>query len=200
MKEFFLIFTLILFPIIKQNNSISLNNVPILFIGDSHTANHSWGWQILLKNKTKLELHNTSVVGRHVSTMLKTSKKTISPYFKYCFIYGGVNDIYSKRNPHLVYKDVQSIVNICNLNNVKPVIIIGLNVNECIKTTDKQEYFKKNYIKYQQLLKDSIVGAKIISINNINRNDCFDWICHMKYSGHKKLSDIVIKEMNFKSY
>lgn len=200
MKELYLILILTLSPLFIQNNTIDLKNVPVLFIGDSHTSNHSWGWQILLKNKTKLELHNTSVVGKHVSTMLKTSKTIIKPYFKYCFIYGGVNDIYSKRNPYLVYKDIQIMVNICNLNNVKPIVIVGLNVNECIKTTRNQEYFKINYIKYQHLLKDSISGAKIININSINRYDCFDWICHMKYSGHKKLSDIIIKEMNFKTY
>ena len=200
MKELYLIFVLILSSLFIQNNIIDLNNVPVLFIGDSHTANHSWGWQILLRNKTKLELHNTAVVGKQLPWMVSIGKKTITPYFKYCFIYGGVNDIHSKRNPYLVYKDVQHIVNICNSKNVIPVVILGLNVNECISVTKEKEYFSINYKKYQQLLNDSIVGAKIININTINKNDCFDWICHMKYSGHKKLSDLVIKQMNFKSY
>ena len=100
----------------------------------------------------------------------------------------------------MVYKNVQHIVNICNSKNVIPVVILGLNVNECISVTKEKEYFSINYKRYQQLLNDSIVGAKIININTINKNDCFDWICHMKYSGHKKLSDLVIKQMNFKSY
>jgi hypothetical protein len=199
MKELYLILILILSPLIVQNTPIDLNNVPVLFIGDSHTSNHSWGWQVILKNKTKLKLHNTSIVGKHLPYMVSVAKKTITPYFKYCFVYGGVNDLYGKRDPYLVFKDVQKIVNICKQNNVQCVIITGVSPN-CIKPLKDGKLFFKNYSKYQQLLTDSIVGAKVISITTVNTNDCYDWVCHMNQSGHKKIANTVIEKMNFKIY
>jgi hypothetical protein len=199
MKEFVLIFFLILSPFIIKDSTVDLINVPVLFIGDSHTSNHSWGWQVILKNKTKLKLHNTSIVGKHLPYMLSVAKKTITPYFKYCFVYGGVNDLYGKRDPYLVFKDVQKIVNICKQNNVQCVIITGVSPN-CIKPLKDGKLFFKNYSKYQQLLTDSIVGAKVISITTVNTNDCYDWVCHMNQSGHKKIANTVIEKMNFKIY
>jgi len=199
MKELYLILILILSPLIVQNTPIDLNNVPVLFIGDSHTSNHSWGWQVILKNKTKLKLHNTSIVGKHLPYMVNVANKTITPYFKYCFVYGGVNDLYGKRDPYLIFKDVQKIVNICKQNNVQCVIITGVSPN-CIKPLKDGKLFFKNYSKYQQLLTDSIVGAKVISITTVNTNDCYDWVCHMNQSGHKKIANTVIEKMNFKIY
>jgi len=199
MKELYLMFFLILSPLISQDTTIDLNNIPVLFIGDSHTSNHSWGWQVILKNKTKLKLHNTSIIGKQLPWMVNVAKKTITPYFKYCFIYGGVNDLYGKRDPYLVFKDVQKIVNICKKNNVECVVITGVSPN-CIEPLKDSRLFLKNYTKYQQLLIDSTTNAKVINITTVNKNDCFDWVCHMKYSGHKKISELIIKKMNFKSY
>ena len=53
--------------------------------------------------------------------------------------------------------------------------------------------------KLQQMLLDSLPGVKIIDTREIiAKQDCSDFLCHMKLSGQKKIADKVVSEMNFK--
>jgi hypothetical protein len=45
-----------------------------------------------------------------------------------------------------------------------------------------------------------IVGGKVINTRVITKSDCWDGLCHMTPSGHKKIGNCVIKEMKFKTY
>ena len=49
------------------------------------------------------------------------------------------------------------------------------------------------------MLLDSLPGVKIIDTREIiAKQDCADFLCHMKLSGQKKIADKVVAEMNLK--
>lgn len=179
---------------------VDVKDKSAIFIGDSHTANHSWGWQIILCEKTGMKMTNTAVVGRHLPWMVKIAKKDVNNSFDYCFIYGGANDIHGKRSPYETYKDVQTIVDICNQNNVIPVVLTGFDAEECVRPIRGQEFYPKAYTEYQLILKDSIRNAILIDTKVVERSDCGDWTCHMNLSGHKKVAQRVIDIMKFKTF
>jgi lysophospholipase L1-like esterase len=66
-----------------------------LFIGDSHTANHGYGWQVQLCQATGLIQNNISVGGKTTGWMLTQANLNVNPNYDYCFIYGGANDMYN---------------------------------------------------------------------------------------------------------
>jgi hypothetical protein len=171
-----------------------------LFIGDSHTSNHSWGWQVLLCKETGLLMNNTAIIGKHTPWMLNVAKNSIHSGIDYCFIYGGANDIHGNVNPYKVVGNIQKIVDICNAKKVKAVVLTGFDAEKCVKPIRGQEFYPKAYTKYQRILMDSIRGAKVIDTRVVVRTDCGDWTCHMKPSGHRKVADAVIKQMKFKNY
>lgn len=189
-------------PVPKQglDTIVDVRGKTALFIGDSHTANHNWGWQVLVSKKTGLRMNNTAVIGKHLPWMVNVAKTSVTSNFDYCFIYGGANDIHGNRNPYLVVKDIQKIVNICNSKGVKPVVLTGFNAEECVRPIKGQEFYPKAYTRYQRILMDSIKNATVIDTRVVVRTDCGDWTCHMNPSGHKKVSERVIKTMKFKTY
>jgi hypothetical protein len=181
-----------------SDSLISVHNKKALFIGDSQTANHRFGWQVILCQKTGMILTNTAVVGKHLPWMISVARKTVSSAYDYCFIYGGANDIHGNRNPYLVAKDVQKIVNLCNENGVKAIVLTGFNAEECVKPIKGQEFYPKAFSRYQKILIDSITGAKVVDSRVVARTDCGDWTCHMQPSGHRKVAHAVINQLNFK--
>lgn len=183
---------------IVEDTIVDVNGKRALFIGDSHTANHDWGWQVIVCKKTGMVLKNTAVVGRHLPWMVSVAKQTISPYYDYCFIYGGANDIHGNRNPYSVVKDVQKIVEMCNMNGVEAIVLTGFNAEECVKPISGQEFYPKAYTRYQKILMDSIKDATVVDTRVVVRTDCGDWTCHMNPSGHKKVANAVITRMKFK--
>ena len=96
----------IITPVPKQglDTVVSVRGKKALFIGDSHTANHDWGWQVIVCKKTGLILNNTAVIGKHLPWMVNVANMGVTKNFDYCFIYGGANDIHGNRNPYLVVK------------------------------------------------------------------------------------------------
>ena len=182
----------------KPDTVIDVNGKRVLFIGDSHTANHNWGWQVIVCQKTGMRMNNTAVIGKHLPWMVSVAKQTITPYYDYCFIYGGANDIHGNRNPYSVVKDVQKIVEVCRMNGVEAVVLTGFDAEECVKPIKGQEFYPRAYTRYQKILMDSIVDATVVDIRVVVRTDCGDWTCHMNPSGHKKVANAVIKQMNFK--
>ena len=171
-----------------------------LFIGDSHTANHNWGWQVLLCKETGLIMNNTAVIGKHTPWMVSIAKSSIHPGLEYCFIYGGANDIHGNRNPYEVVGNIQKIVDICNSKGVKAVVLTGFDAEKCVKPINGQEFYPKAYSRYQRILMENIKGASVIDTRVVVRTDCGDWTCHMNPSGHRKVANAVIKQMKFKNY
>lgn len=184
----------------KQNTDtvVSVKGKKAIFIGDSHTSNYDWGWQVILCKKTGLIPNNTAIIGKHLPWMVNVANMGVTNNFDFCFIYGGANDIHGNRNPYSTVKDVQRIVDICNSRGVKPFVLTGFNAEECVRPIHGQEFYPKAYSEYQKILIDSIKNSTIIDIRVIVKNDCGDWMCHMNPSGHKKIAEAIIQKLKLK--
>jgi len=186
--------------IIVQDTIVDVKGKNVIFIGDSHTSNSDFGWQLVLSNKTKMRMNNISVGGKTTVWMLQRAKETLHIGIDYCFIYGGSNDMYnSKITIESTIKNIQQIVDLCNKKGIHAVVITGFDPLICINTPDNPNYRFK-YSKFQNELIKKIVGGKVINTRVITKSDCWDGLCHMKPSGHKKIANCVIKEMKFKTY
>jgi hypothetical protein len=182
-----------------QDTIHSVKGKKALFIGDSHTA-FDFGWQHQVAVKTGMSYLNTAVGGKQTTWMLETAKQNINSGFDYCFIYGGANDMAGNRAPIKAVKNIQRIVNLCNKHNVKAIVITGFDPMTCVKIGSRTAYkgYPQRYAKFQQMLIDSISGAKVIKTHCISRTDCGDFLCHMTASGHKKIANKIIKDLNLR--
>jgi len=185
----------------KQDTVISVKGKKVLFIGDSHTA-ADYGWQYQLCKKTGMSYLNTAVGGKQTAWMVQEAKSKVTEYFDYCFIYGGANDMAGNRLPMKSVKNIQVIVDICNRYRVTPIVITGFDPNTCINIGTRQAYqgYPQRYARFQQMLIDSIQGAKVLKTHCISRTDCGDYLCHMTGSGHRKMSEFIISACRFKVY
>ena len=182
-----------------QDTIVDVKGKYVLFIGDSHTSNPG-GWQTILSNETKMRMNNISVGGKTTGWMLERAKESIHEGLDYCFIYGGANDTYnSKITIESAVKNVQKIVNICNSKGVIPVVITGFNPLVCINTPENPNY-KIKYSNFQNELVNKIEGANVVITHVVDRKDCWDGLCHMGPSGHRKIARHIIKKMKFKTY
>jgi hypothetical protein len=188
-------------PIIKQDTIISVKGKNVLFIGDSHTA-ADYGWQHQLCKKTKMVYLNTAVGGKQTAWMVEVAKLNINSGYDYCFIYGGANDMAGNRAPIKSVKNIQKIVNMCLAKQVTPIVLTGFDPLTCVNVAGRDIYkgYPQRYAKFQQLLIDSIVGAKVLKTHCISRTDCGDYLCHMTGSGHKKMCNFIISACRFKVY
>ena len=170
-----------------------------LFIGDSHTANHGYGWQVQLSQATGLIQKNISVGGKTTSWMLTQAQLNVNPNYDYCFIYGGANDMY---NSHIsaanAFNNIQAIVNICNSKGVKPIVLTGFDYSVCTRTENK--LYPVKGAELQRMLLGQIRNAVVVDTRVVYRADCGDVLCHMNYSGHRKTADAVILACKFKRY
>ena len=182
-----------------QDTIVDVKGKYVLYIGDSHTSNPN-GWQYILSNKTKMRMNNVSVGGKTTGWMLERAKESVHEGLDYCFIYGGANDMFnSKITIENAVKNIQIIVNICNSKGVKPVVITGFDPLTCINTPENTNYRVK-YSNFQYRLLNTIKGATVIMTHVVDRKDCWDGLCHMSPSGHKKIANHIIDRMNFKTY
>lgn len=186
---------------IKQDTVISVRGKKALFIGDSHSA-ADYGWQHQVCKKTGMTYLNTAVGGKQTAWMLEEARHKVTPYFDYCFIYGGANDMAGNRPPMKSVKNIQAIVNLCRKSHVTPIVITGFNPVTCINVSGRQAYqgYPQRYAKFQQLLVDSIKGAVVVETHCISRTDCGDFLCHMTASGHRKMALCIIDKLNLKIY
>jgi lysophospholipase L1-like esterase len=186
---------------IKQDTVLSVKGKKALFIGDSHSA-ADYGWQHQVCKKTGMTYLNTAVGGKQTAWMLQEARAKVTPYFDYCFIYGGANDMASNRPPMNSVKNIQAIVNLCNKAHVTPIVITGFDPVTCINITGRDVYkgYPQRYAKFQQLLVDSIKRAIVIETHCISRTDCGDFLCHMTASGHRKMALCIIDKLNLKIY
>jgi hypothetical protein len=96
-------------------------------------------------------------------------------------------------------RNIQKIVNICNSKGVYPVVITGFNPLVCINTPENPNYRTK-YSNFQNELVNKIEGATVVITHVVDRKDCWDGLCHMAPSGHRKIAQHIIKKMKFKTY
>jgi lysophospholipase L1-like esterase len=169
-----------------------------LFIGDSHTSNHSAGWQVVLCKKTKLRMNNISVVGKTTGWMLERARLNLSSNYDYCFIYGGANDMYTQSiTVKQAVNNIKQIVKLCKIHDVKPVILTGFDPIKCTRTSNVN--YGPKYAKFQQTLLDSF-GSMVVDTRVIEREQCWDNLCHMNPEGHRKVAEKVILTCKFKKY
>lgn len=189
----------------SEDTLIDVKGKKVLFIGDSHTT-YDHGWQDRISERTGMISTNTAVGGKRTSWMLdvmKERKQWLSKY-DYCIIWGGANDMASMIDPKDAVRNVQSMVDLCNLNGVKAVVMTGFNPKTCLDVSGKGEAWQpypERYEVFQKMLQDSIKGAKVIKSHFISRKerDCGDFCCHMNASGHIKMADSMISRLRFKT-
>jgi len=181
-----------------QDTIVDVNGKNALFIGDSHTSNHTAGWQTIVCKKTKLKMKNVSVSGKTTYWMLEMALYSLHKNIDYCFIYGGANDMYSSSiTPEEAVNNIQGIIKMCDGNGVQAIVLTGFDPRNT--NTPNSNYIPK-YIKFQKLLLSNIKGAIVIDTRVVAKSDCWDGLCHMAPSGHKKIGECVIKKMKFKTY
>lgn len=182
---------------ISCDTEVNVSDKVALFIGDSHTANNDYGWQVQLCNATGLKMINASVGGKTTKWMLDQAVYRINKHIDYCFIYGGANDMYCNIPIKDAIDNIKDIARICKGNNVVCIILTGFDPIKCTRTYNKS--YATNYTKYQEaLLSENIDGAVIVDTRIIDRMDCRDRLCHMKLSGHTKIANILIHDLKFK--
>lgn len=181
-----------------QDTVLNVNGKIALFIGDSHTSNHNSGWQTIVCKKTGMKMINASVSGKTTYWMLEIGLYKIRKNIDYCFIYGGANDMYtSSITPEEAVENIKGIIRMCNGNGVHAVILTGFDPK--VTSTPNKNYIPK-YIKFQKLLLTTIKDATVIDTRVVLKSDCWDGLCHMSPSGHKKIAEKVISDMNLKTY
>jgi lysophospholipase L1-like esterase len=176
---------------------INVKNKTALFIGDSHTANHNNGWQRVLSNRVGFNMINASVGGKTTYWMIEQAVCRLTNKIDYCFIYGGANDMYSSNiTTREAIENIKGIARICNKLGVKCVILTGFDAIKCIRTSNVKYPYK--YAELQRiLLTEDIEGAKVVDTRVVTRTDCWDGLCHMNPSGHKKVAEKVMKDLHF---
>jgi hypothetical protein len=168
-----------------------------LFIGDSHTANHGYGWQVQLCSATGLIPNNISVGGKTTSWMLTQAQLNVNSNYDYCFIYGGANDMYNSHiSASTAFNNIQYIVNLCVYKGVKPIVLTGFDYSVCTRTANKSYPGKGDEL--QRMLLGQLRNAQVVDTRVVYRSDCGDELCHMNYSGHKKTCEAVISACKFK--
>jgi hypothetical protein len=182
-----------------QDTIVSVRGKKALFIGDSHTANHNYGWQIQVCQATGLVQNNISVGGKTTSWMLQQANMYLTPNYDYCFIYGGANDMYNSHiSAGMAFNNIQAIVNMCNYKGVKAVVLTGFDYSVCTRT-DNRMYPVKG-AELQRMLLTQLRGAQVVDTRVVYRGDCGDALCHMSYSGHQKTAKAVISACRFKRF
>lgn len=171
-------------------------NKTALFIGDSHTANHQFGWQVQLCKQTGVKYKNVSVSGKSTGWMVLMAKQHLYKGLGYCFIYGGANDMWGGIEPRVAFDNIQYMVELCAAKGVKAVVLTGFDAKKVTKTNNLG--YPERYSRFQKLLLDSLKGATVVDTRVIDRGDCWDGLCHMNYGGHKKIAEKIIKDLEFK--
>jgi lysophospholipase L1-like esterase len=166
-----------------------------LFIGDSHTANHSFGWQKILSQQVGFQYGNVSISGKTTYWMLNMAVYKMNKDIDYCFIYGGANDMYSNSiKPIDAVENIRGIAKIAKHHGVKCIVLTGFDAQKCTRTGNKN--YIRRYAEFQRLLLDSgVVGATVVDTRVVDRSDCGDGLCHMNQSGHRKIAEKIITDL-----
>ncbi len=131
--------------------------------------------------------------------MLTQAQMYVTSYYDYCFIYGGANDMF---NSHIsasnAFNNIQNIVNICKYKGVKPIVLTGFDYTVCTRTSNKA--YPGKGAELQRMLLMQLQGAMVVDTRVVYRSDCGDELCHMNYSGHRKMSEAVVSVCKFRKH
>ena len=182
-------------PQIDTPTVVNVKDKTALYIGDSHTANHNAGWQVQLSKAVGFKMINASVGGKTTYWMLETGHLKINDDIDYCFVYGGANDMYSNHiTPQEAVDNIKAIARICKGRGIKCIVLTGFDAFKCTRTGNGRYPFR--YKQFQELLlTDYMDGAIVIDTRVVDRRDCWDNLCHMAPSGHKKIAEKIIKDL-----
>ena len=181
----------------KIDTPINVEGKTALFIGDSHSSNHTQGWQVQLSKAVGFKMINASIGGKTTYWMLEQAVYKITNKIDYCFVYGGANDMYSSYiTPQEAVDNIKGIARICEGKGVKCVVLTGFDPIKCTRTPNKG--YAGKYSRFQEmLLSEYMDGAKVVDTRVVARTDCWDGLCHMAPSGHKKIAEKVIEDLAF---
>ena len=176
---------------------VNVKGKKALFIGDSHTSNHTHGWQKVLSNKVGFNMINVSILGKTTYWMLEQAHLKLNNKIDYCFVYGGANDMYTTSiTVKEAVNNIKGIARMCNGLGVKCIIITGFDPIKCTNTPNKN--YGHKYSEFQKvLLSEHIEFAQVIDTRVVAKTDCWDGLCHMNPNGHKKIANKVISDLNF---
>lgn len=182
---------------IATHPKIDVKGLTALFIGDSHTANNSFGWQTQLCQRTGMIMKNVSVSGKTTDWMLNQGVYAMNDKINILFIYGGANDMYNGRiSPDDCIDNIQRLVNLGKGRKAKVYVITGFDPMKAV-TVNNQGY-KKRYARLQELMLTELKGCQVIDTRmSVVLSDCGDGLCHMKRSGHTKMAARIIEVLNF---
>jgi lysophospholipase L1-like esterase len=183
--------------VIDTPTVINVKNKTALFIGDSHTANHTNGWQKVLSTKVGFNMINVSILGKTTYWMLEQAHLKLNNKIDYCFVYGGANDMYTTSiSVKEAVNNIKGIAQMCNGLGVKCVVITGFDPIKCTNTPNKN--YANKYSEFQKtLLNTNMEFAQVIDTRVVAKTDCWDGLCHMNPNGHKKIANKVISDLNF---
>jgi hypothetical protein len=176
---------------------VNVKNKTALFIGDSHTSNHTHGWQKVLSTKVGFNMINVSILGKTTYWMLEQAHLKLNNKIDYCFVYGGANDMYTTSiTVKEAVNNIKGIAKMCNGLGVKCIIITGFDPIKCTNTPNKNYSYK--YSEFQRmLLNEPMEFAQVIDTRVVAKTDCWDGLCHMNPNGHRKIAEKVISDLNF---
>jgi len=183
-----------------QPAKISMEGKLALFIGDSHTSNHSYGWQKVLCDNTRMAMKNVSVGGKTTYWMLNQSVYAMNESIDIMFIYGGANDMAaSSIAPDECIDNIQRMVNLGKGYGIPVVVMTGFDPK--VITLNNPGY-KSKYVTLQRLMLTHLKGCTVIDFrSSIVLKDCGgDPLCHMARSGHRKIAEKVIKDLNYRTF
>jgi lysophospholipase L1-like esterase len=201
MPRFIFLFLSFLFPsaildgeIAKLNNPLNdVNGKTVLFIGDSHTCSHEWGWQKLVCDSTGMRMNNVSQVGISTDQMLRNLKSSlVKDYqFDWVFIYGGANDAAGRADLNVVMSNIISMVKYAESKKAHVKVLTGFDPIKTIRPKNGFLYYPQRYADLQKMIIEQLPN-NYLDTRVVVRTDCGDWMCHMNQSGHKKIAHAVI--------
>ena len=190
---------LILVIIILVLSSYSIPK-SVLIIGDSLSCYRPNGWPILLSQHYDSPIVNLSQVGKATGWMLDILTAELRLHhdlYSTVFIYGGINDIFGGSSVNSAVDNMMQMVDLCNHYHIQPVVILGYDPNKInINTTrNGEELYRKRYIKYQHILQNLHLVAKIIPVDTtITRDYSSDGI-HVNGLAQQKFADWIVNHM-----
>lgn len=181
--------------VVKKDTLVNVKDKTAIYIGDSHTSNHAQGWQIQLSKLVGFKMTNVSVGGKMTYWMLQQAKTHLVKKYDYCFVYGGANDMYSVGiKPQTAVDNIKSIARICKEKGIICVVLTGFDAKTCTRSNNAN--YPGRYTEFQRLLmSQDMEGAIVVDTRVVDRRDCWDYLCHMAPSGHKKIAEKIVKDL-----
>ena len=184
----------------------------IVCIGDSLTfgygVNKSENWVSLIAKRIEGKIINKGIPGDTTCEMKERFKKDVVNYNPAkVLIMGGTNDIFSEVDIDTIFKNIKSMVEMSETNNIVPIILIPLPVKKDIliklmfedmdyKKVDEQLVELRNLlINYGNEKNITSIDLGNILSKTINIEEYFlaDGI-HVSKEIHKEMAEIIYKD------